>query len=96
VAKLSAQLFAPSGSPLGAFSFSELFIEIASVIRNACAHGQIHFRNPSAPPVSWRYGPADNGRKVRGSDVKLGEVLALMFKANDALDAIGALGPLSR
>lgn len=67
-------------------------LNFARVVRNACSHGEIHIRNPGAPPVTWRgmsIGPADNGSKLIGSQLKLGEILALMFDADDALDAMG-------
>jgi hypothetical protein len=67
-------------------------LNFARVIRNAVAHGKIKIDNPSAPAVTWRglsYSYADNGRQIIGTDVSLGEILALMFDANDALDAAG-------
>jgi hypothetical protein len=68
-------------------------LNFSRVIRNAAAHGKINIRNPGAPPVSWRgltYGPADNGRQIIGPDIQLGEMLALIFDASDALDALSA------
>ena len=63
------------------------------VVRNAIAHGAIKINDPKSSPISWRgmsYSHADNGKQIVGVDLKLGEVLALMFDANDALDAIKA------
>lgn len=68
-------------------------LNFARVVRNAIAHGKIKIRNPAAPPVTWRgltYSYADNGSQIVGTDLKLGEILALMFDANDALDGINA------
>lgn len=67
-------------------------LNFARVIRNACAHGAITFRNPNANSVKWRdltYSPADNGKPIIGTDLKLGEILALMFDASDTLDGLG-------
>ena len=68
-------------------------LNFCRVVRNAAAHGSINFRNPSAPSVSWRdltYSPADNGNPVIGTDMQIGEILALMFDADDALTENGA------
>jgi hypothetical protein len=67
-------------------------LNFARVIRNAAAHGKIKIKDHSAPAVTWRglsYNHADNGRQIIGTDINLGEILALMFDANDALDAVG-------
>ncbi len=66
-------------------------LNFARVVRNSIAHGKIKIRDPAAPAVTWRgltYSYADNGRQIVGSDLKLGEILALMFDANDALEAV--------
>ena len=68
-------------------------LNFARVVRNAVAHGKINFRSPNSPVVRWKdlsYGPADNGKQIIGTDMKMGEILALMFECDDALDAIGA------
>lgn len=68
-------------------------LNFSRVVRNACAHGSITFRNPGTAKVVWRdlsYRPEDNGRTVMGLDIRLGEIIALMFEAADELDAIGA------
>lgn len=67
-------------------------LNFARIIRNAAAHGKINFRNPRAPAVSWRglsYSPADNGRQVIGLDIRMGDVLGLMFDANEELNKFG-------
>jgi hypothetical protein len=66
-------------------------LNFARVIRNAAAHGKINIRNKEAVPVTWRgmqYGPADNGRQIIGTDLKLGEIIALMLDANEELDKL--------
>ncbi len=68
-------------------------LNFARVVRNGVAHGKINIRNPEASPVTWRgltYSYADNGKQIIGTDLKLGEMIVLMFDANDALDAINA------
>lgn len=68
-------------------------LNFARVVRNSVAHGKITIRNPAAEPVSWRdltYSYPDNGRKIVGEDVSVGEIIALIFDASDALDAISA------
>jgi hypothetical protein len=68
-------------------------LNFCRVVRNACAHGAIHFQNPSAPPVTWRglsFGPADNGRPIIGHDLRIGDMIGLMFEANEELDRVGA------
>ena len=68
-------------------------LNFARVLRNSIAHNGIHFRNPEAPPVSWRtlsYGPANEGKKIIGRDMSLGDVLGLMFEADEALRALNA------
>jgi hypothetical protein len=72
-------------------------LNFARVIRNAAAHnGKLDIRNPNAQPASWRgltYGPSDHGREIIGTDIKLGEILALMFDVDDCLTSIGAPVP---
>jgi hypothetical protein len=68
-------------------------LNFARVVRNAIAHGKIEIRNSNAPPVTWRgltYSYADNGKQIFGTDIKLGEIIALIFDASDALDEIDA------
>lgn len=68
-------------------------LNFCRVIRNAAAHGSIHFRNPRAPSVSWRgltYGPEQNGRQIIGTDIRFGDIIGLMFEANNELNAINA------
>jgi hypothetical protein len=68
-------------------------LNFARVVRNAIAHGKIEIRNSNAPPVTWRgltYSYADNGKQIFGTDLKLGEIVALIFDASDALDGIDA------
>jgi hypothetical protein len=67
-------------------------LNFARVIRNSVAHGKIKINDPNAPAVRWRdlsYSHADNGCQIIGTDIKLGEILALMFDANDGLDGVG-------
>jgi hypothetical protein len=69
-------------------------LDFGRVIRNAVAHhGKILFKNQKAESVSWRdltYGPGDNGRRVIGTDLHMGEIIALMFDCDDVLTALGA------
>jgi hypothetical protein len=68
-------------------------LNFCRTIRNAAAHGGIHIRNPQAAPVTWRglsIGPADNGKSIIGSDLRLGDMIGLMFEADDELTAMGA------
>jgi hypothetical protein len=68
-------------------------LNFARVIRNAAAHGKIDIRNPKASPVTWRgitIGPADNSRQIIGPGFILGEIIALMFDVDDALNSIKA------
>jgi hypothetical protein len=68
-------------------------LNFCRVVRNACAHGAVHIRDPSAPPVTWRglsFGPADNGRQIIGQDLRIGDMIGLMFEANKELDRVGA------
>jgi hypothetical protein len=68
-------------------------LNFCRVVRNAMAHGKINIRNPNAPNVSWRdlsFGYADNGTQIIGPGMQLGEIIALMFDASDALDGINA------
>ena len=70
-------------------------LNFARVVRNAIAHGAIKINDPKSAPVSWRglsYSHADNGKKIVGTDLKLGELLALMFDANDALGSFQSAG----
>jgi hypothetical protein len=66
-------------------------LNFARVIRNAAAHGKITIRNPSAPPVTWKnisIGPADNGCEIIGHDLRVGDVIGLMFEVDAELDRI--------
>jgi hypothetical protein len=68
-------------------------LDFARVVRNAAAHGKIDFRDPDGPEVSWRdltYGYKDRGRVIIGTDLSIGEMLALMFETNEALDKLSA------
>jgi hypothetical protein len=65
-------------------------LNFARVIRNAAAHGKIEIRNPASAPAVWRdlsYGYAQNGARIIGTDLKFGEIIALMFEADEALDS---------
>jgi hypothetical protein len=68
-------------------------LNFARVIRNAAAHGKINIRNPHAPPVTWKtisIGFADNGSEIIGQDMRVGDVLGLMFDVDAELDRINA------
>lgn len=66
--------------------------QFARIVRNAMAHGShIDITNPNAAPVSWKglsYGPAQNGRKIFGADIEVGDILMLMFLMSSALDGV--------
>jgi hypothetical protein len=67
-------------------------LNFARVVRNSVAHGAISIRNPNTPSVMWRgltYSHADNGAKIVGTDLKFGELIALMFDCSDVLDSSG-------
>lgn len=64
----------------------------ARVLRNAFAHGGIHFNNPNATPVRWRsieFGPEDNGADPLFPPIGLGDLVDLYLELDDALKAIG-------
>lgn len=63
-------------------------LNFARVVRNAVAHGAINIRNPGAPPVEWcglRYSHASNGRRIIGSDLSMGDLIALTLEINNEL-----------
>ncbi len=68
-------------------------LNFARLVRNSIAHGKIHIRDPRAAPVKWRgfsYSAADNGRKIIGPDLRVADILYLMFEADDELDRLNA------
>lgn len=68
-------------------------LNFARLVRNSIAHGQIHIRNPRAPPVKWRgfnYSAADNGRKLIGPNLRVADILYLMIEADEELDKLNA------
>jgi hypothetical protein len=68
-------------------------LNFCRIIRNAAAHGRVRIDNVKTAPVTWRglsIGPADDGKSIIGSDLRLGDMIGLMFEADDELTAIGA------
>ncbi len=68
-------------------------LNFARIIRNAAAHGKISISDPMAITAEWRgfsYGPADDGKNVIGTEIRMGEILGLMFETNEELDRISA------
>jgi hypothetical protein len=68
-------------------------LNFARLVRNSIAHGKINIRNPRALPVKWRgfsYSAADNGRKIIGPDLRVADILYLMFEADEELDRLNA------
>jgi hypothetical protein len=68
-------------------------LNFARVVRNSIAHHGIQIRDPNSPLVTWRglsYNYADNGKKIIGVDMRIGDVLGLMFEVNEELDHIPA------
>jgi hypothetical protein len=66
----------------------------ARAVRNAMSHGSgiLHINDPAAPTVKWHhlhYGPADNGKKIIGTDLGVGDILILMMEMSDNLDQLG-------
>jgi len=61
----------------------------ARVVRNGIAHKNlIHFKNPSAPPVSWQsvtFGPTDHGKPLFTDGFWVADLLLLMFEMSDEL-----------
>lgn len=65
--------------------------DFARVLRNAFAHGGIHFENLNATPVRWRsieFGPQDNGTDPLFPPVGLGDLVDLYLELDDALKTI--------
>ena len=63
----------------------------ARILRNAFAHGGIHFDNPNATPVSWRsieFGPQDNGSDPLFPHVGLGDLVDLYLELDDAIEVV--------
>jgi hypothetical protein len=64
------------------------------VVRNAIAHrGHIHFKSPTAPPVTWHhlsYGPADTGKSIIGTELGLGDLFLISLEMDAELTALGA------
>jgi hypothetical protein len=63
--------------------------DFARILRNAFAHGGIHFDNPSAAPVTWRsiqFGPDDNGTDPLFPYVGLGDLVDLYIELDNALE----------
>ena len=68
-------------------------LNFARVVRNAIAHGKINIRNPATLPVTWKglsYGYPENGRTIIGTDMRLGDVLILMFEIDGELTKLNA------
>ncbi len=65
----------------------------ARVVRNAATHGyNVNWRNTKAPAVKWHhlsYSAADDGRRLIGGDLILGDLLILMFEMDSELDRLG-------
>jgi hypothetical protein len=63
------------------------------VIRNCLSHGgEIYFTSPKYTAVTWHnltYSYADNGKRVIGTDLSVGDLIILMFEMSDELDAVG-------
>jgi hypothetical protein len=60
----------------------------ARVLRNAFAHGGIHFSNPRVTPVRWRsieFGPADHGTDPLFPPIGLGDLVDLYVELDHAL-----------
>ncbi len=67
--------------------------DFARVVRNAVSHGGVlSIDNPKAQSVSWyglSYGPAQNKRKIIGTDLSTADTLILMLEMSDTLDRLG-------
>lgn len=67
-------------------------LNFARIVRNAIAHGMIDIRNQNSPPVTWHglsYSYVDRGKEIIGIDLRIGEILGLMFEVNEELDRLG-------
>lgn len=69
-------------------------LDFARVIRNAAAHGgRLEIKNANYRAVKWNnlaYKPADTGKRVIGTEIFMGDLLALMIEVDDELVALGA------
>lgn len=68
-------------------------LNFARVVRNSIAHHGIDIRSRKAPPVTWRglsYDHSKNGRKIIGVDIRMGDLIGLIFEVNDELDRVNA------
>lgn len=68
--------------------------EFSRMVRNFISHhaGCVHFDNKNAPAVTWHhlvYSPANEGKRVIGTDIQLAELVILTFELSDKLDELG-------
>jgi hypothetical protein len=65
----------------------------ARIVRNAATHGyNVNWNNDRAPAISWHhltYSASDNGRPLIGAELRLGDLLVLMFEMDSELDRLG-------
>jgi hypothetical protein len=68
-------------------------LQFSRVIRHAASHGgSINMTGRSPKPVSWyglTYSQSDNGRAVFGTDLGLGDLIALMLEMDEELSRLG-------
>ena len=68
-------------------------LDFARVIRNAASHNlKLTFRNQKSRAVSWRhmrYGPADHGKRVIGTDLSVADMIVLMIDVAEEFDKLG-------
>jgi hypothetical protein len=68
-------------------------LKFGRIVRNSIAHHGIDIRDPAAPSAGWRnlsYSYANQGARIIGTDMRLGDILGLMFEIDDDLDLLGA------
>jgi hypothetical protein len=72
-------------------------LNFGRVVRNFISHsGRVYFKKQTSAPVSWHhltYSPADQGRRVIGTELYYPELLILMIEMSDELDALNAPVP---
>ncbi len=73
--------------------------QFAHILRMAAAHGgAITLDDPSFVPVTWgqvTFGPAQNRRRIFGTDLGASDILILMLEMDEELTRLGAGPPSS-
>ncbi len=72
-------------------------LRFARVVRHAISHGfkisyELKKGKPAPPPVRWHgltYSVSNQGKKIFGTDIRFGDLVALMLEMSDELDVLG-------